>query len=320
MRKIIVIGESVLDTVFSGSQPVKAMVGGRIANAAAIAADLGAQCHFVSECCTDRVGDLIMGYLTRHHVDVSAVDRYTTGSTALSLIFDNGTAMVNYGVYPSTRFDVVWPRIDKDDILIFGSLYAVERAQRERLYELVSYAAERHAIILYLPGFQHGINYRITHVMPAILENLEASHLVIAHDRDLHDIFPNESAQEAFHNHVEFYCRNYLHLHRDKSVTRYAAGGMVTDYPDQGMATSSNNALGWQAGFTAAVACEFLRLGVTHDTVDTLPADTWQQVIDTAQQVALLCAMGDNCVDPQYAQAYGKRLAAALATPLDAEQ
>ena len=36
MRKIIAIGESVLDTVYSGNQPTRSFVGGRIANAAAI--------------------------------------------------------------------------------------------------------------------------------------------------------------------------------------------------------------------------------------------------------------------------------------------
>ena len=35
MRKIITIGESVLDTIYSGNQPVRSFVGGRIANVAA---------------------------------------------------------------------------------------------------------------------------------------------------------------------------------------------------------------------------------------------------------------------------------------------
>ena len=41
MRKIIAIGESVLDTIFKDSQPVRSFVGGRIANAAAILGSMG---------------------------------------------------------------------------------------------------------------------------------------------------------------------------------------------------------------------------------------------------------------------------------------
>ena len=90
MRKIIAIGESVLDTVYSNNQPVRSFVGGRIANAAAILGTLGRPVAMVSECCADRVGDIIIDYLTRHHVDVNSIDRYTSGATSMSIIFNDG--------------------------------------------------------------------------------------------------------------------------------------------------------------------------------------------------------------------------------------
>ena len=62
MRKIIAIGESVLDTVYSGDQPTRSFVGGRIANAAAILGTMGLPVAMVSECCADRVGDIIIDY------------------------------------------------------------------------------------------------------------------------------------------------------------------------------------------------------------------------------------------------------------------
>ena len=171
MRKIIAIGESVLDTVYSGNQPTRSFVGGRIANAAAILGTMGLPVAMVSECCADRVGDIIVDYLTRHRVDVNSIDRYTTGAAAMSIIFNDGgkDTLVNYGVYPKERFDVVWPRIDEDDILLFGSLYAITEPQRKALFELVNYAVERKAIILYLPGFQHGINFHIAHVINIVV-------------------------------------------------------------------------------------------------------------------------------------------------------
>lgn len=110
MRKIIAIGESVLDTVFNAGQPVRAMVGGRIACATALLASRGWPCSMVSECCTDRVGDLIVDFLERNHVDVRSVDRFTDGATALSAIFqdDDSAArrIVNYGRYP--KGDSMW--------------------------------------------------------------------------------------------------------------------------------------------------------------------------------------------------------------------
>lgn len=308
MRKIIAIGESVLDTVFTGNQPSRAFMGGRIANSAAILGTIGLPVFMVSECCADRVGDIIIDYLTRHHVDVSAVDRYTDGSTAMSAIFsgDGKDTLVNYGVYPKQRFDVVWPRIDEDDIVIFGSLYAITEPQRTALFELVNHAVERKAIIVYLPGFQHGINFHIAHVMPAILENLEVSDLVIAHERDLRDVYPGETAQQAYTNHVEFYCDNYIHIHPDLSVTRFGKGGRALPHPAIGLPT--RHMLGWQAGFTAGVAYGLIKHEVTHESIHQLPRTAWVDIVTTAQAIASSCANPDNCIDNALATRYAADL------------
>ena len=310
MRKIIAIGQSVLDTIYRDSQPTRCFMGGRIANAAAILGTMRHSVAMVSECCNDRVGDIIIDYLTRHNVDVKSIDRYTEGSTPLSAIFtsDNGQdTIVNYGVYPQERFDVVWPRIDEDDILLFGSLYAITEPQRSALFELVNYAVERKAIIIYLPGFQHGINFHIAHVMPAILENLEVSDLVIAHERDLRDVYPGETAQQAYCDHVEFYCDNYLHIHPDLSVTRFDKGGKAMPHPAIGAPT--RHMLGWQAGFTAGVIHGLLKNGVTHADVHQLPRATWVDIVTGAQAIASCCANADNCMDPSLAVRFAHEIA-----------
>ena len=309
MRKIITIGESVLDTVFNGNQPVRSFMGGRIANAACILGSLGLPVAMVSECCADRVGDIIIDYLTSHHVDVNSIDRYTDGSTALSVIFNNDSGsdtLINYGVYPKERFDVVWPRIDEDDILVFGSLYAITEPQRTALFELVKYAIERKAIIIYLPGFQHGINFHIAHVMPAILENLEVSDLIIAHERDLRDVYPGETAQQAYSNHIEFYCDNYLHIHSNLSVTRFSKGGKALPHPAIGIPTK--HMLGWQAGFTAGVIYGLVKNEVTHDNIHQLPRTLWADIVTGAQAIASCCANIDNCIDPALAARYAADL------------
>jgi len=309
MKKIIAIGESVLDTTFSGNQPTRSFMGGRIANTAAIVGSMGLPVAMVSECGADRVGDIIIDYLTRHHVDVTSIDRYTEGTTAMSAIFTDASGkdtLVNYGTYPKERFDVVWPRIDEDDIVLFGSLYAITEPQRAALFELVNYAVERKAIIVYLPGFQHGINFHIAHVMPAILENLEVSDLVIAHERDLRDVYPGESAQQAYTDHVEFYCDNYLHIHPDLSVTRFGNGIKGLTHPAIGL--PSRHMLGWQAGFTAGVIYGMFKNEVTQSTIHQLPRTVWNDIVNGAQAIASACANPDNCMDPGLATRYMNEL------------
>lgn len=313
MRKIIAIGESVLDIVFSGNQPVKAMTGGRIANAAASLGLMGLPVTMVSECCADRVGDLVVDFLRAHHVNVDSVDRFTDGMTALATIFqdEDRDKILNYGRYPADRFDVVWPRIDEDDIVLFGSLYAIDPPQRERLYELLQYAAERKAVLVYLPGFQHGINFRITRVMTAILENLEISSIVVAHERDINDIFPGETATQAYHNHIEFYCNTYVHINPDLSVT-LLSGNDRLDIAADPAATPTRNLLGWQAGFTAGIIAQVVAHGLTRDTIAAADAAVKRDMILAARQLAEQCAQAaDNCITPQAGEALRQAIVAA---------
>ena len=296
MRKIIAIGESILDTLFDEQgKPLRAFVGGRIACAAATLGRLQLPVSMVSECATDRVGDTVVSFLERHHVDTRSIDRYTEGTTPLAAIFRDGDGhdtIVNYGAYPKTRFDVIWPRIDEDDIVLFGSLYAIDTPQRERLFELVNYAVQRKAIIIYLPGFQHGINFRITRVMPAILENLEVAHLVIAHTRDIDSIFPGEKSEEAFVNHISFYCDHYLHIAPDLSTTffhRKERAAVDT-------ACATRNLLGWQAGLTAGIIHQLMERGITHSEFRNVTTATWKAIVAQAAQVAQQCAASEHNV------------------------
>lgn len=308
MRNIIAIGESVLDTLFDGTQPVKAFVGGRVANATASLSMAGMTTRLVSECTTDRVGDIIIDFMHSKGVDTTSVDRYPDGATRLAAIFEDqhGKQIVNYGAYPKQRFDVVWPRINEDDIVLFGSLYAVDLPQRARLYELLKYAAERKAILVYLPGFQHGIGYRITHVMPHLLENFELSHLVLAHQADLDTIFPGEDGAQAHHDHIAFYDNTFVYIAPSCQITAYTRNLTVTAEQPQ---APVHNLLGWQSGLTAGIIFELVTRDITHETLAMLDRQQWASIL---QQASLWAAHSeaspDNCIDEAFAQQCRQRL------------
>lgn len=300
----------VLDTLFSGGQPVKAFVGGRVANAAASLAQAGARCAMVSECTTDRVGDIIVDFLTSHGVDITSVDRYPDGATRLSVIFadqhDSRSHIVNYGSYPDERFNVVWPRIDEGDIVLIGSLYAVDLPQRERLLELLRHATERKAIIVYLPGLQHGISFRITHVMPNVLENMELSQLVVATSRDLHTIFPGESPEECFRNHISFYGNTFVHIDSATTAITIYNRDRVLECPATG--TAPANMFDWQSGLTAGIVYELLAGEATLEQLPEFDGEQWQRIIAAARRWADDCDQHDSaCISAAFARQVGSQ-------------
>jgi len=308
MRKIIAIGESILDTIYQDNRPVKAFVGGRVCNAAASLGELGLPVSMVSECCTDKVGDWVVNFFESHHVDTKSIDRYTDGSTPFAAIFkqeDGQDQIVNYGAYPQARFNVIWPRIDEDDIVLFGSYYAIDTPQRERLYDLLSYAAERKAIVIYLPGFQHVTQFNLTKVMPNILENFEVSNVVIDHDNDINNMFPNQDSDKVYNNHIKFYGPTYIHINTNQNATIYR--GVDKTVSEFGCDTA--NHLGWQAGFIAGVIFELINLDIRRADIETLSSDLWKKVTDGAFEFAANCAFSDNnCLSDDFAKAKAQLL------------
>ena len=302
MRKIIAIGESILDTIYQDYQPVRSFVGGRVSNAAASLGELGLPVSMVSECCTDKVGDWVVEFFKSHNVDTNSIDRYTDGSTPLAAIFKQEgeeEKIVNYGVYPSNRFNVIWPRIDEDDIVLFGSYYAIDTPQRERLFDLLSYAAERKAIVIYLPGFQHGTQFNLTKVMPNILENFEVSTIVIDHDKDINNMFPNQDSDKVYNNHIKFYGPTYVHINPNENATIYK-GMDKTECP---FTCDTANHLGWQAGFIAGVIYELIARGLRWGDIGILSPEKWKDVVDGAFEFAANSASGeDNCISPDFAR------------------
>ncbi len=305
MRKIITIGESILDTIYQNQEPQCSFVGGRVSNAAAALGDLGLPVSMVSECCTDKVGDWVIDFFEKHHVDTKSIDRYTDGSTPFAAIFKQDGVqdkIVNYGMYPANRFNVIWPRIDEDDIVLFGSYYAIDLPQREKLYDLLSYAAERKAIVIYLPGFQHGTHFNITKVMPSILENFEVSSIVIDHANDINTMFPNQDSDKVYNSHIKFYGPTYIHITPGTCATVYKG----TDKTEVPFSCSSTNHLGWQAGFIAGVIHQLIERGIKHGDIDQMEPALWQRVMTSAFDFAACCASSpSNSLSQEFVKAHG---------------
>lgn len=275
MRKIIAIGRCGLDIIMEGTVPVCARPGGRIPNAAASLAAIGRHVSMVGEAGRDRVGDMVVGFLDRHGVDTRSIDRFTEGLTPTSLLFTPSGDTVDYPGALDGEMDVVWPRIDRDDILIFGGYYAIDPRVRRRLYEIVAYAREREAIIIYLPGFNPREVTRITKVMPAIFENLELADIAVTRPEDIKTIFGTDDADHAWRDHLSFYLPAMLHADYAKEVV-----SLFTPSCLHASLTVHDNGvprLDWDAAIVAGVAESLLREDILQRNI----ADIGQPLLDS---------------------------------------
>lgn len=104
------------------------MPGGSTFNTTISLGRLGTDVSLITELGSDTIGDTITSFMKENNVGTQYIDRYSAeeGKTPISLAFldeDNNAHYSFYHQFPDDRLDVVWPRIDNDDIIIFGSYF-----------------------------------------------------------------------------------------------------------------------------------------------------------------------------------------------------
>lgn len=234
-----------LDIRFEGDRPVDATPGGILIRSAALLPEAGMTSVYVSEAGVDRPGDTIVGYLSRHGVDVSSVDRFTDGKTPVRLTYDGDyTTAVTYTDPPVDPVNPVWPRIDPGDYIVFGSPAAIDERWHKLLADFLLYAADRKAVIIYVAALSPKSCPRVTRVMPRIYEWLERSDILVTDPLTLSTIFNTADAGAAFRDHIEFHCPTMVHIDSASRTTTLYHGPTIlsttapagSDAPEQALA------------------------------------------------------------------------------------
>ena len=152
MRKVIGIGETIMDIIFKDGQPTAAVPGGSVFNGIISLGRLGVNVAIISETGNDRVGNMIIEFMKENGVDSSGVAQYQNGVSAISLAWlneKNDAEYMFYKDYPAARLEVNWPEIHPDDIVMMGSYFVLNPVLRPKVKEFLDYARENGALIYY---------------------------------------------------------------------------------------------------------------------------------------------------------------------------
>lgn len=255
MKKIFCVGECALDIIFgTDGAPVGAMPGGRVINAAAILARKGARVSVVSEASVGPVGDRVVNWLRDTGCDISGVDRITEGLTPALLYLPDAEGrmtVTRYENYPDDCFDVIWPRIEEGDVVIFGGFYAIDPRMRRRMSQFLQNAVDHKAVMVYLPGFLPAQAPRITRVMPAIYENLEIADVIITRTTDLQAIYGTADVSRCYADQIDYYSHSLVNVDSGSSTVTYFSNHEPLSV-EAGSAFVGS--MMWNAGVVAGVA------------------------------------------------------------------
>ena len=142
---------------------------------------------------------MIRDFMEDNHITTEFVDRFPDGKSPISLAFlddDKNANYIFYKDYPAQRLEVPpLPKIEKDDIFVFGSYYSLNPVLRTRMVEFLQYAQERKAIIYYDPNFPKAHAHEAIRLMPTVLEKSGFADIVRGSDEDFQNLYGKSDAQ-----------------------------------------------------------------------------------------------------------------------------
>ena len=308
MRRVIGIGETVLDIIFKDDQPIGAVPGGSVFNSLISLGRSGVHAAFISETGHDRVGRRIISFLEKNGVDASCVNVYPDSKSPISLAFLNENSDAEYIFYkdhPNDRLDFSYPEVNRDDIVMFGSYYAVNPAIRPQVVGFLEYARSKGAILYYDVNFRASHKNEVLRLTANILENLEFADIVRGSSEDFEVMFHKTDPDVIYRSQIAFYTRNFICTQGSNPVELRADHQLKKKYPVL-KADHVVSTIGAGDNFNAGFVYGLVKHGITRDAIERgLTERQWDDVIACALEFsANVCQSINNSVD----EAFGKEM------------
>lgn len=315
MRKVIGIGETVLDIIFKNDQPIGAVPGGSVFNGIISLGRSGVPASFISETGNDRVGKRIISFLNENGVNADNIYVYPDSKSPISLAFlneHNDAEYIFYKDHPHDQLEFIYPDIQPDDIVMFGSYYAVNPVIRPQMAAFLDHAKNKGAIIYYDVNFRASHQHEVMKLTPNILENLEYADIVRGSSEDFAILYKKTDADAIYRSQISFYTKNFILTQGSKPVELRAEGGISKQYAIEKTETIST--IGAGDNFNAGFVYGLIKYGVTREMVQTgFSEELWDSIIHCAIKFsANVCKSIDNSVDQSFADEKKRELEACM--------
>ena len=302
-RKVIGIGETVLDIIFKDGKPLNAVPGGSTFNAMISLGRSGIPTTFLSEAGDDRIGEFVIDFLRNNGVDADKVSVYPGMKSPLSLAFLDKDNIPDYVFYKDNKVTVPefnYPDIQPDDIVLFGSYYAINPEKRTVVNDFLNFARERGAILYYDVNFRSSHRNDIMKITPNLIDNLEFADIVRGSDEDFDIIYKKSDPDLVYKAEISFYCKTFICTCGSNPVVVHSANDYRNEYPITKAETVST--IGAGDNFNAGFIYGMIKNNITRNDIERGLTETeFNSLIESAQMFASECCKDIyNYVSPEF--------------------
>ena len=255
-KRVIGIGETVLDILFKNDQPQKAVPGGSTFNSIVSLGRAGVPCAMVTDVGGDHIGELICRYLRENGVSPEYVCRHEHIKSHISLAFldeHNDAQYVFYKDPASVSLDGKLPEIGEKDVVLFGSFFAINPVMRPVVGDLLRAARKAGAWLYYDVNFRKVYIPDLPNVLPNVEENMCLADVVRGSMEDFEYLYGMHDG-DAIYERMRCFCPTLILTDGARSIRVYTPKGCES-YPVQEIETVSTVGAGdnFNAGYIYAM-------------------------------------------------------------------
>ena len=306
-RKIFGIGETVLDVIFKNDQPMAAVPGGSTFNAMI---SLGRSISkinpevpimMITETGDDHIGDIVVNFMNENNVSTKAVTRNKCTQTHISMAFlneDNDAQYEFYKDHGSAKLNIDKVKdieFSENDILIFGSFFAINPVLREYTRSMIAKAHEAGAIIYYDINFRKSHIKDIPETIDNIIENFGFADVVRGSAEDFGYLFGTTDPKEVYENHIKPHCPHFICTNGGQPLTLFTPT-ISTQFQAEQIKTVST--IGAGDNFNAGFVFGIVENDLSKDQINKADIRIWSKLIASGQKFsANVCQSIFNYID-----------------------
>ncbi len=189
---VYTLGESLLDIIISSLNDVTARPGGAMLNAAVSLGRLNVSTALITELGDDHTSSQIISFLECNNVSTNFIKVYRDNNSSLALAFLDSHKKPIYTFiknYPEDRRLGKIPEFSNRDILLFGSLYSLDKNIRKSLLSIVNSAQKKGVIVIYDPNIRNAHHLKDDELRVSLNENIRIADIIKGSDEDFTNIF-----------------------------------------------------------------------------------------------------------------------------------
>ena len=305
MRKVIGIGEIILDIIMKDGQPYSAVPGGSVFNGMVSLSRLGIPTSFIGEIGNDQVGKIITDFMQTNNMITKHISYSSDGKTPVSLAFLNDINNAEYIFYTNNSVspaNTIFPTINRNDIVVIASYYALNPLYRKRIIELIEYAKSQKAIIYYDLNFRKSHIRNAIHIRSFLIENYKFADIVRGSDEDFNNLYGEKKIEQVYNEEIALYCKILITTHGPNGVNLFT-NSLRTHYDSLPIIPVCT--IGAGDNFNAGFVYGLIKYNICFNDLYSINEAIWNKLINCGIDFsAEVCQSYSNYISSEFAKKY----------------